>query len=66
MRLHLDANQNIPPSYPRVFFRVETWATGRYVADFTTEREALAFAISDAKQAGCRYDHKVSRVHMTA
>jgi hypothetical protein len=66
MRLHLDANRNIPSTYPKSFFRVETWRTGSYVADFTSEAEASAFAIQHAKDTGCRYDHKVSRVHMTA
>jgi len=66
MRLHLDANRNIPSTHPKSFFRVETWNTRSYVADFTTEAEALAFAIQHAKDTGCRYDHRVSRVYMAA
>jgi len=66
MQLHLDNHSHIPANYPAVWFRVESWSTGRYVADFTSHPEAAAFAISHAKEFGCRYDHKVSTMRRTA
>ena len=62
MRLYLTNTGHIPSNYPRTFYRVETWATGHYVADFTNEGEAATFAIKDA--AALRYDHKVSRINL--
>lgn len=63
MQLKLDALGMIPADYPRTFYRVEHYATGRYLADFTTETEAYKFAY--ASTHGGRYDHKVSTMHMT-
>jgi hypothetical protein len=62
MQLNLDHMGRIAADYPATFYRVETWTTGRRVADFTTEAEAAAFAIADARATGCRYDHKVATV----
>lgn len=50
----------IPNDRQKTFFRVESWNTGSFIADFATKAEAQAFAISDARARGCRYDHKVS------
>lgn len=60
MQLQLDAMGRITADFPAVFFRVSTWAVERRVADFTNEDEAKMFAITDAREKGCRYDHKVS------
>lgn len=62
MQLNLDTLGRIAADCPATFFRVETWSTGKRVADFTTQTEAEAFAISDAREAGCRYDHKVATI----
>jgi hypothetical protein len=64
MTLSLDSLGRIPATAPRAFYRVETWDTGRRVADFSTLPEAQAFAVSDARKRGCRYDHKVSPIQM--
>lgn len=50
----------IPVDRVKTFYRVESWNTGSFIADFATEAEAKAFSISDARARGCRYDHKVS------
>ena len=50
----------IPSNRAKTFYRVESWNTGSFIADFATKAEAQAFAISDARANGCRYDHKVS------
>lgn len=50
----------IPSDRAKTFYRVESWNTGSFIADFATKAEAQAFAISDARANGCRYDHKVS------
>ena len=60
MQLQLDAMGRITTDFPAVFYRVSTWANERRVADFTNEDEAKIFAIKDANESGCRYDHKVS------
>ena len=65
MQLNLDQLGRITSEYPAVFFRVSTWSTERRVADFTTESEAQRFAIDHAKEAGCRYDHKVSTMKIS-
>lgn len=66
MRLHLNEKGMIGSDYPKEFFRVEDWRSGRMIADFTLHGEAAQFAICDAREKGCRYDHKVSRVTLTA
>lgn len=55
----------IPADRAYTFYRVETWNSGIFVADFATKAEAEKFAISDARAKCCRYDHKVSRMHKT-
>jgi hypothetical protein len=57
MQLQLTSIGLIRDDCPKVFYRVETWMTGRRVADFTNEAEAHRFAIEDARNL--RYDHKV-------
>jgi hypothetical protein len=64
MQIQLDRFGRLPVSCPAVFFRVETWMDNRRVADFTTEAEAAAFAIDDAKARGFRYDHKVACMNL--
>lgn len=60
MQLHLDQLGRITPDYPAIFFRVSKWSNDYRVADFTNEDEAKRFAISNARETGCQYDHKVS------
>lgn len=62
MKLHLDELGMIPATYPSTFYRVEDWMTGRRIADYTTEAEAVK--ASYASNHGGRYDHKVSTMHM--
>ena len=50
----------IPSDRAKTFYRVESWNTGSFIADFATKAEAQTFAISNARANGCRYDHKVS------
>ena len=65
MQLNLDATTGRCGSdYPAQFFRVEVWTTGSRVADFTTQSEAAAFAISHARAIGCRYDHNVATMNI--
>ncbi len=64
MKLQQDALGRVTKDYPAVWFRVSTWATERFVADFTTQAEAEKFAVEDAK--GLRYDHKVSKMRLSA
>ena len=59
MRLELDDLGMIPATWPKTFFRVEMYLTGSRVADFTTRGEAGRFAITDARERGCRYDHRI-------
>jgi len=54
----------IPTDRAKTFYRVESWSSGMFIADFATQAEAAFFAISDARERGCRYDHKVSTVTM--
>lgn len=65
MQLNLDQLGRITAEYPAVFFRVSTWTTERRVADFSNEDEAKRFAITHAKETGCRYDHKVSTMKIS-
>ncbi len=65
MQLNLDVMGRITADYPAKFFRVENWNTGRRIADFDDKAEADAFAISDARQSGCQYDHKVATMKLT-
>jgi hypothetical protein len=65
MQLQLDEYGRIPADWPRSFYRVFDWRTGRRIADFSTSAEAHKFAIDDAAATHCRYDHKVSQMHMT-
>jgi hypothetical protein len=64
MQLKLDTMGRIAADYPATFYRVENWTTGRRVADFATKSEAEAFAISDARATGCRYDHSVATMRV--
>jgi hypothetical protein len=64
MQLHLDQLGCITKEYPRRFYRVSKWSNDLRVADFTTQSEAHAFAIKDAKETGCKYDHKVSTMNI--
>jgi hypothetical protein len=59
-QLPMTALGTIPSDRAKTFYRVESWNTGSFIADFATKAEAQAFAISDAHANGCRYDHKVS------
>lgn len=52
----------IPSNRNAVFYRVETWKGGIFVADFALKSQADEFAISDARSKGSKYDHKVSRM----
>ena len=63
MQLKLDNLGMIPATYPAVWFRVENWMTGRFIADFDNEAEAVKF--SYASNHGGKYDHKVSRVSLS-
>ena len=51
----------IPNTRKKTFYRVESWS-GRFIADFSSKIEAAKFAISDARDKGLQYDHKVSTV----
>lgn len=62
MKLHLDELGMIPADYPKTFYRVETWETGSFVADYSTEAEAVK--ASYASTHGGRFDHKVSPMHL--
>lgn len=62
MKLKLDELGMIPASYPKTFYRVSTWNTCAFVADFTTEAEAVR--ASYARNHGGRFDHKVSTMHL--
>ncbi|MEC9244632.1 MAG: hypothetical protein VYB05_07670 [Pseudomonadota bacterium] len=62
MQLQLDELGLIPASYPKTFYRVEDWRTGRRVADYSTEAEAVKASYASAH--GGRFDHKVSTMHM--
>jgi len=53
----------IPSDRQKTFFRVENW-NGRFIADFSTEKEAKQFAITDARAKSARYDYKVSIIHL--
>ena len=55
-------NRKRPTGWPVVFYRVSFWDTGLYIADFDNEAEARAFAIKNARESGCRFDHKVERL----
>lgn len=65
MQLNLDRMGRITAEFPATFYRVENWNTGRRVADFTTKAEAEEFAIVNARETGCKYDHKVSTVKLS-
>lgn len=51
MRLQLNEHGMIPADYPKTFYRVETWATGYHVADFTNEAEAAEARRDEALMA---------------
>ena len=59
-QLSLTALGTIPSDRAKTFYRVESWNTGSFIADFANKLEAQSFAIIDARVKGCRYDHKVS------
>lgn len=61
-KLPLDHLGRIPENRQVHFYRVETWNDGYFVADFALKAEAHAFAIEDARERGCQYDHKVSHI----
>lgn len=63
MQLNLDAIGNIPTDYPAVWFRVSTWARDVFVADYSTEAEAIK--ASYASNHGGNLDHKVSTMRLT-
>jgi len=63
MKLSLNAIGNIPADYPAIWFRVSTWANESFVADFTTEAEAVAASYSS--NHGGRFDHKVATMKLT-
>jgi len=63
MKLSLNAIGNIPADYPAIWFRVSTWATDSYVADYSTEAEAIK--ASYASTHGGRLDHKVATMHLS-
>ena len=52
----------IPKGRNCVFYRVETWKGGHFVADFALKSQAERCAIDNARATGCMYDHKVSRM----
>ncbi|GGA64629.1 hypothetical protein [Pelagibacterium lentulum] len=62
MKLKLDALGMIPADYPKTFYRVSTWSTDSYVADYSSEDEAKK--ASFASTHGGRFDHKVSTMHL--
>lgn len=61
MQLELDALGMIPATYPKKFYRVEDYKSGKRIADFTTESEARKVAY--ASYTGLKFDHKIC--HMT-
>ena len=63
MKLQQDELGMIPANYPKVWFLVSTWNTGSFVADYSTEGEAIA--ASYASKNGTKYDHKVSTMRLT-
>jgi hypothetical protein len=64
MQLHLDARTGtIPASYPKTWFRVSDWITGRFIADFTTKAEA--YECSFSSNTGKRYNDKVSTMRLS-
>ena len=63
MRLNLNANGNIPATYPAVWYRVSTWARDCFVADFDNRAEAEQFAIEDSGKGN--FDHKVATMKLT-
>ena len=62
MKLNLDNLGRITPEYPKTFYRLTNWMTGTYVADYSTESEAIQ--ASYASKNGTMYDHKVSEMHI--
>lgn len=62
MKLELDSLGMVPATYPKKFYRLTTWATGRYVADYDSLSEAKA--ASYASKNGTKYDHKVSTMEI--
>ena len=65
MQINLTETGHLSANHPATFYRVSNWNTGRRVADFDNQAEANAFAISDAREAGCRYDHRVEVMRIT-
>ena len=64
MKLNLDSLGRITKEYPTTFFRLTNWMTGTFVADYSTESEAVA--ASYASKNGTMYDHKVSKMSLTS
>lgn len=63
MKLQLDELGMIPATYPKSFYRVEDYRSGRYIADFTSEGEAQAAAY--ASSTGLRFDHKIASMTLS-
>jgi len=63
MKLQLNAIGNIPADYPAIWFRVSTYATESFVADYSTEAEAVK--ASYASTHGGRLDHKVATMRLS-
>ena len=63
MQLKLDVLNNIPANYPAVWYRVTDRNSGRFIADFTTEAEAVAH--SYASRTGKRYDDSVAMMRLS-
>lgn len=62
MQIKHDEIGFLPANCPKVFYRVENWMTGAFVADFTTRGEAEK--ASYASNHGGRFDHKVSEMKL--
>lgn len=65
MQIQLTEFGRLSANCPATFYRVSDWMTCRRVADFDNQAEAKAFAISDARETGRRYDHRVEVMRIT-
>ena len=63
MQLTLDQPGMIPATYPATFYRVSDWRTGRFIADYSTQAEAVK--ASYASTTGKRFDDSVATMHRT-
>lgn len=68
MKLFLNEHGRIGSDYPKVFYRLEHYYTGEYVADYSTREEAVeASFVSNQDERfayGDRADHRVSKMHL--